>query len=244
MIKIDHHNHIWTGNAVGEDFLDQDMSVEGLLRSMDADGLDMAGVCSIAQDIQNDYVAESVRKHPDRLFGVCFVDPREKNAVNTLRRYLDMGMRGLKLHPRLHGFPFSSHKLVDPLMAVCEEYDVSVFGHGGNEEFNMPFDFEEMARTFPKVKVILGHLCAPGAVDSAIMAATRTSNLYLDASLCSLGNLRVAIRKAGPEKVLMGADWPDGSFKIEMLKVELAAEGNQHIFDEVAGGTAKRIYKL
>lgn len=241
---IDHHNHIWVGNQVGEDFLDQDMSVEGLLRFMDTDGLDVAGVCSIAQDIQNDYIVESVRLHPDRLFGVCFIDPREKGAADILRRNLDLGMRGLKLHPRLHGYPFSSHKLVDPLMAVCEEYDVPVFGHGGNEEFNMPYDFEEMARTFPKVKVIIGHLCAPGGVDTAIMVAARTPNLYLDASLCSPGNLRVAIRKAGCEKILMGTDWPDGSFKLEMLKVELAAQGDQTVIREVSGGTAKKLFKL
>jgi predicted TIM-barrel fold metal-dependent hydrolase len=234
-MRIDHHNHIWAGSAAGESFLDQPMSVESILRAMDAGAVDAAGVCALAQDMQNDYVLEAQRKFPDRIFGYCFIHPRDNNAVETLRRYLGEGLKGLKLHPRLHGYPLYNHSLVDPLLEVCREFGVPAFSHGGSEEFNMPFDFEELARTFPDVPIILGHMGAYGAVDAAILAASRTPNLYLDTSLCSLSDLKAAIRIAGADKLLMSTDWPGSDFRIENLKLELATEGSPEARRKIAG---------
>jgi len=234
-MRIDHHNHIWLGNQIGENFLDQNMSVEAILKAMDQAQVDMAGVCSIAQDIQNDYILEAQRNYPDRIFGYVFVNPRQTNAVETLRRYLGEGLKGLKLHPRLHGFPLSNHKLIDPLLEVCMEYKVPVFGHGGSEEFNMPFDFEEIACTFPEVPIILGHLGAFGAVDTAIMVASRTPNLFLDTSLCAVGDLKNAIKYVDSEKLLMSSDWPGSDFRLEYFKLEIATEGDILTRQKIAG---------
>jgi len=243
-MKIDLHNHIWSGGSVGENFLDQDMSVESLLRAMDQAEVDIAGVCSVAQDIQNDYVLAAQKAHTDRLFAYVFVNPREKNAVETLKRYLDAGMKGVKLHPRLHGYSLSNHKLVDPIMEVCREYKVPVYGHGSAEEFNMPFDFEEIARTFPDVTVILGHMGAFGAVDNAILAASRTKNLYLDTSLCASGDVKNAIRIVGPDKLLMSTDWPGSDFRVEHVKLQVACEGNPDAWKKITADNYIRLFGI
>lgn len=243
-MRIDHHNHVWVGKQVGENFLDQNMSVEAILHAMDQANVDMAGVCSLAQDLQNDYILDAQKKYPDRIFGYVFVNPRQPDAVENVKRYLGEGLKGLKLHPRLHGFPLSNHKLVDPILEVCKEFKVPVFGHGGSEEFNMPFDFEEIARTFPDVSVILGHLGAFGAVDSAILAASRTPNLYLDTSLCAVGDLKNAIKYVDTDKLLMSSDWPGSDFRLEYFKLELATEGDPAVRDKIAGGNYARLFGL
>ena len=45
-------------------------------------------------------------------------------------------------------------------MEVCREYQVPMFAHGGSEENDHPFYFEELARAFPDVTVILDEKAA------------------------------------------------------------------------------------
>lgn len=231
---IDSHNHLWMGAATGEGFLDNAMSVEAILQDMDAAGVDVAGVCSIAQDIQNDYILNAQRNHPDRLVGSVFVNPRSPDAADTLKKYLDLGLVGVKLHPRLHGFPLSSVGLVHPLMEICQQYGVSVFVHGAsNEEMNSPFHFQEIAQAFPEVVLIYGHMAAFNDVDNAILVAKRNANVYLDTSLCSLANLRQALNILGAEKIIMGTDWPGNDFRMEIQKVELACDGDKEVLQKI-----------
>jgi predicted TIM-barrel fold metal-dependent hydrolase len=239
---IDHHNHIWKGKPTGEGFLNNPMTAEILLDDMDKGGVDIAGVCSVAQDIQNDYVLEFQRNHPDRIIGYCFVNPRNKDAVDTLRKYLNEGLKGLKLHPRLHGFPLHNLDMVGPLLEVCQEFRVPVFIHGsGGEEFNTPFQFEEVAKAFPTVPVIMGHMGAVNMVDMAVKVATRNANVYLDTSYSVLDNLRTALFVVKADKILMGTDWPGGDFRFEQLKIDLATQNNPEVRVLIKGLNYARI---
>ena len=240
---IDHHNHIWEGESTGG-FLDEVMSVRRILTEMDQAGVDMAGVCTVAQSIDNDYVVKACKEHADRLFGFCMVNPREKNAPDILRHYLDQGLCGLKLHPRLHGYQLGDHTLLDPLLEVCREYQVPMFSHGGSEENDHPYYFEELARTFPEVTVILGHMCALNYCDDAITVAQRNPNIYLDTSTAELFSVKAAIQKVGAHRIVMSTDWPGNDFRIELLKIEIASDGDQETFRKIAGENMKRIMKL
>jgi len=240
---IDDHNHIWIGQATGEGWTSRPLTVDSLLSAMDRAGVDRAGICSLAQDIQNEYVLRAQREHPDRLLGYCFVNPRDKDAPETLRRYLGEGLVGLKLHPRLHGFPLNAMRLVDPLFEVCREHRVHVFAHGaGLEEFNPPHYFEDVAQAFPDVTLIMGHMGALNEVDDAIRVASRNPNIYLDTSACDLFGVQRAIAALGAERLLMGSDWPASDFRLELLKIELATEGHPGAFAQIAGGNYERLF--
>ncbi|MDR2156422.1 MAG: amidohydrolase family protein [Clostridiales Family XIII bacterium] len=240
---IDHHNHIWVGEQAGG-FLDEGMSVERILREMDVAGVDMAGVCTVAQAINNDYVVEAQNAHPDRLFGFCMINPRLPDAGATLRHYLDKGLKGLKLHPRLHGYQLGDHALLDPLIAICGEYGVPVFSHGGSEENDHPFYFEELARSFPKVRFLLGHMCALNFCDDAIRVAQRNGNIYLDTSTAELFSVKAAIKQVGADRIVMSTDWPGNDFRMELLKIQIAADGNEDVFGKIAGENIRRIMNL
>jgi predicted TIM-barrel fold metal-dependent hydrolase len=240
---IDHHNHVWRGEQTGG-FLDEDMSVERILKEMDMGSVDMAGVCTVAQAIDNDYVVRAQEMHPDRLFGFCMIDPRQPESSETLKRYLDQGLKGLKLHPRLHGYQLGNHDLMDPLMEICDEYRVPVFAHGGSEENDHPFYFEELARSFPHVTFLLGHMCALNCCDDAIRIAGRVENIYLDTSTTELFSVRAAIKQVGADKIVMSTDWPGNDFRMELLKIEIASDGDKDVFGKIAGGNIKRIMSL
>jgi predicted TIM-barrel fold metal-dependent hydrolase len=221
---IDYHNHIWIGDSTGEGFLDTPMTIDVLLKEMDKGDVEIAGVCSIAQSINNEYVIENCKKYPDRIFGYAFENPREKGAVEDFRRCLDQGQKGLKLHPRFHGYFISLIDLVGPLMELCEEYKVPMFAHGGDEEFNTPFLFEELAKEFPRVPVIIGHMGAHSMADLAIKVAKRNKNVYLDTSDATLENVKTALRQGLVDKMFMSTDWPESDFRLEQLKIDIATE--------------------
>jgi len=200
-------------------------------------------VCTVAQAIDNDYVVKAQREHPDRLFGYCMVNPRMANAKEELRKYLDQGLQGLKLHPRLHGYQLGDHGMIDPLMELCSEYKVPMFAHGGSEENDHPFYFEEIAKAFPDVTVILGHMCALNYCDDAILVASRNPNIYLDTSTAELFSLKAAIKKVGASRIVMSTDWPGNDFRMELLKVQIATEGDPEAYNLIAGDNYARIMK-
>ncbi len=238
---IDHHNHVWEGESTGG-FLDEGMSVERILREMDRAGVDMAGVCTVAQAIDNDYVVKAQKEHPDRLFGYCMVNPREGGAKETLRHYLELGLKGLKLHPRLHGYQLGDLGLVAPLLELCEEFNVPMFSHGGSEENDHPFYFEELARQFPKVSILLGHMCALNYCDDAIKVAARNDNIYLDTSTAELFSVKAALKTVGASKILMSTDWPGNDFRMELQKIEIATETIPEAYELIAGENYRRLF--
>ena len=243
---IDNHNHLWEGIAM-DGFSDNKMGIKRLLEDMDDAGVDMAGVCTIAQSMNNEYVIECCKQHKDRIFGFAFVDATDPKAVDSLKYQLDQGMVGLKLHPRLHGYLLGNHDIVDPLMEVCREYKVPMFAHGGSEEMNHPFYFEEIAKAFPDVTIIMGHMCTPNYCKDAKMIAKRNPNIYLDNSAAMYLSCKTGVMSVGPEKILMGSDWPGDNFKLAIEKTRLSAnyaEDPKKAFEMMAGGNIARILNL
>jgi len=88
---------------------DQPGAVDDLLADMDASGVErtllMGGPVGAWWDYKacgfapNDRVAAAVRAHADRLLGNLYLDPRDPDCRDTLRRHLDLGFRAVKLFP-------------------------------------------------------------------------------------------------------------------------------------------------
>jgi predicted TIM-barrel fold metal-dependent hydrolase len=190
-----------------------------LFERMDAAGVDMAMVCSLAQRIENDFIIELAGKFPERLFGFGQVRPQDDDAVAEVERIADAGLPGLKLHPTLHGYFFSDHGLLDPIFRVCAERGLIVLVNALDDPFCHPLAIEEIAKGFPQVPTIVGHMGAVWNVPDAITVAERTANVYLDTSATLLSDVRRAYGRLGPEKILMGTEWPGHDFDLERMKI-------------------------
>jgi predicted TIM-barrel fold metal-dependent hydrolase len=213
---IDSHNHL--GTRKGEHF-----PTEALLRWIDKAKLDACVVTTHPEAIDNDYVSDAQKKHPDRIIGYAVVNPWDYSAEDELKRCLGpLALKGLKLNPVRHGYALDRHEIVDPLFQICEEYRVPVLCHGASDMFNMPGKFDEMARSFPHVTLILAHIGEPDAVDSAIRVAQHRENVYVDTAGIILSTLEDAVRRLDPEKILMGTDAPWGKFELSMELVRRA----------------------
>lgn len=234
---IDSHNHM--GKRKGVDFPAQSM-----IEWMDKAGVDACLVTSQVEAINNDYIAEMQLKFENRIFGYAVVNPWDYIAEEELERcFRDLNLYGLKLNPLRHGFALDRHSIVDPLFEICERYDKPILVHGQSDMFNMPGKFDEMAETFPNVKIILAHIGEPDAIDAAIRVVNRRENVYVDTAGIQLSTLKRAVNEIDPNKILMGTDAPWGDFNLSIELVEKATE-DEEIRQKILGKNAARLFKL
>lgn len=234
---IDSHNHM--GKRKGVDF-----PAESMIEWMDKAGVDACLVTSQVEAINNDYIAEMQLKFENRIFGYAVVNPWDYIAEEELERcFRDLNLYGLKLNPLRHGFALDRHSIVDPLFEICERYDKPILVHGQSDMFNMPGKFDEMAETFPNVKIILAHIGEPDAIDAAIRVVNRRENVYVDTAGIQLSTLKRAVNEIDPNKILMGTDAPWGDFNLSIELVEKATE-DEEIRQKILGKNVARLFKL
>ncbi|MEU8861762.1 amidohydrolase family protein [Streptomyces sp. NPDC050982] len=193
-----------------------------ILDRMDAAGVDMAMVCSLAQRIENDFISSLVAAHPDRFFGFGQVLPQADDAIEEIDRMADAGLVGLKLHPSLHGYHVADHGLLDPLFEACARRGLMVLINALDDSFCAPLAIEEIARDHPQVPTVIAHMGAVWNVPEAIIVAERQPHVYLETSATLMSDVKRAYARLGPEKILMGSEWPGSDFDLERMKIAKA----------------------
>lgn len=222
-LVIDAYNNVWEAGGTSDYLTAESFTPETMIAAMDAAGVDMAVACSLGQMIDNDFIAATVTKHPDRIIGYGQVDPRHPGAVGELRRCSrDLGLRGVKLHPTMHGYHFADHGLLDPIFSVCDELGVAVLVNALDDPFCAPLSIEEISRGFPSVPLLIAHMGTVWNVMEAILVAERNPHIYLETSGSQLLEVKMAYSRVGPGQLIMGTDWPGSDFDLERAKIARA----------------------
>jgi hypothetical protein len=214
-----------------------------ILDRMDAAGVDMAMVCSLAQRIENDFIIDLVKAYPTRLFGFGQVMPQADDALDEIARIAEAGLSGLKLHPSMHGYHVADHGLLDPVFEACAQYKLPVLINSLDDAFCAPLAIEEIARNHPWVPTIIAHMGAVWNVPEAIIVAERQPHIYLETSATLLADVRRAYARLGPTKILMGSEWPGSDFDLERMKIAKAIP-NEADRALVEGGNMARILRI
>lgn len=214
-----------------------------ILDCMDAAGVDMAMVCSLAQRIENDFIIRLVGQFPTRLFGFGQVRPQDDDVIEEIERIAAAGLSGLKLHPSLHGYHVADHGLLDPVFEACARLGLPILINALDDAFCAPLAIEEIARNHPSVPTIIAHMGAVWNVPEAIIVAERQPHIYLETSATLVSDVRRAYARLGAHKILLGSEWPGSDFDLERLKIAKAIPDEQ---DRalVEGGNMAKILKL
>ena len=129
-----------------------------------------------------------------------------RTPVAEVRRRLEAGHVGLKLHPSLDRFPADDRRL-DPYLRLAAEARVPVAVHSapGNAD---PDRIRRLAERFGSVPVLLYHtyLGPPWGRRRAARHAQQQPNLYLETSWCGSREVLRLVDEAGPDRVLFGSD--------------------------------------
>src|SRR6476646_8266567 len=207
--------------------------------------------------VPNEYVAEYVAQHPDRLVGFASVDPgrpdanaRLDHAVNTL------GLRGLKLVPIYQGFdPTSVEALrlfrqAEQLRLPVLIHQATTFIRFGALEWARPILLDTVARACPDLVICAAHLGHPWC-EELMVVVRKHPNMYMDISALHTRPtqlyfaLRAAVEYRVTDRILFGTDFPFATVAqtVDALRnVDLVTHGTGllPIGDEVIEAIIKR----
>jgi len=219
---IDAYNNVWQAGGTSDYLTAESYTPEDMIRSMDAAGVDMAVGCSLGQMVDNSFIHETMKRYPDRIIGFGQVNPRNLDAPDAINEIAALGLKGLKLHPTMHGYHFADHGLLDPIFEAATRNNLVILVNALDDPFCAPLSIEEIARNFPSTPVLIAHMGTVWNVNEAILVAERNPNIYLETSGSQLLDVKLAYRAVGAEKIVMGTDWPGSDFDLERAKIARA----------------------
>ena len=162
--------------------------------------------------------------------------------VEEARRCLDLGARGIKLHPRAQAFALSDERL-QPIFELAVERGVPILIHGGRGLPPIAEDLEALVRRNDGVRLIVAHA---GIADMAELAGRLGGipGVFFDTSVWSGLDLLDLYRQISPEQVLYASDYPYGrqpnSLLASVRTAKLAGFDDKQL-RLMLGGSARRI---
>ena len=137
--------------------------------------------------IPNEFVAEVVHSAPSRIAGIAGIDPMAGDAAAQLERAAELGLVGVSIAPSAQGF-HPAHSDAMRLYARIEQMGLPLFvGRpgplvaSGMLEFDRPVGFDEVARSFPRLRIMIGELGWPW-IDETLAMLSKHPNVHAEIS--------------------------------------------------------------
>ncbi|PZQ54259.1 MAG: amidohydrolase [Novosphingobium pentaromativorans] len=145
-------------------------TVETLIASMDEAGVAKAAVVhsSTTYGFDNSYVVDACNRYADRLIAVGSVDVLAPDAVETIRSWVDKGLKGLRVFTGGSTKEFDPSELDDPRAYPAWELlgDLGLTMCIQTGPVGLAA-VTALASRFPNVPIILDHLGRPDVTDGA-----------------------------------------------------------------------------
>ncbi|HEX4805676.1 MAG TPA: amidohydrolase family protein [Conexibacter sp.] len=232
----------WGPRFLAEDligYMDQERTVLGETVRIDQSVVfpalgDTVPTSPLSPEQAHEYVLESVERHPDRLIGGFVANPRRWNddVADWFLEHARAGrFRMMHLHPSLHLFllPIDSpsegatyRRLIFPLFEAAREANVPVYLNMGDPPYGVPSTADFVARSFPDVKIIVGHVGTQGMTFTfdASLLAKRHDNILLESSFGQYHLLIEIVASLGADRLLFGSNTPPNEQTQQLMMVD------------------------
>lgn len=223
---IDFHTHIYPDKiadratvAIGNFYnlqMERVGSLQTLLENSEKAGIDRCVVHSVATSPRqvetiNDFIKAEVDAHPDRLSGFGTLHQDYEDKIGEAQRIMDMGLKGIKLHPDTQMFNVDDERMLPlydfvqgklPVLLHCGDY---------RYDFSHPRRVARICRMFPKLTVIGAHFGGWSVWEEAY-EYLKDTNCMLDTSSSSALTgpelFEKLIHAYGADRLLFGTDFP------------------------------------
>jgi uncharacterized protein len=194
---------------------------DDLVRGMDKYGLSRCFVFCLDEPDRhpgfragNDRTLAFAARSGGRLIPFARLDLSE-DPIGEAVRCLDLGARGIKLHPRAQKFLLNDERL-SPIFALAAERAVPILIHGGRGLPPIADDLGRVVDRYPEAQLIVAHA---GIADLAALAERLggKAGVFFDTSVWSPVDLLGLYRLVGPEQVLYASDYPYGQQPASLL---------------------------
>ena len=196
---------------------------KNLIASMDSAGIEKSLILPIAPFVQTQQVLEASKEAPDRLIpliSVNFDGASPDDVKNQIEDYCNrFPFRGIKFHPNIQRIDPSSH-VARTLYETAARKGLFIIVHGGIT----PLLFAD-SRTLAVGKKLLPILEAHPNTTFVVAHAgsyfnpnnkfleniAGLKNVYAETSGVGPDTIFSALTLLGPERVIFGSDWPNGT---------------------------------
>lgn len=216
---IDAHTH--TGSFIGFE-----MPEENLLTAMQRYGIDIA-ICSNCEsaefDCDHNPVSKELsktqeevfraniafaRRNADKIRIMPWVKPHTQGVTAELEQLIKDNLDitvGIKVHP-YHSFIAFDSPAVEEYIKLAEKYNLPILTHTGNSDEDCCMRVYKMAKKYPNVNFIMGHMGLGTDNSEAIELISKQPNLYGDTAWVPIESVIKLIGQCSSEKVLFGTD--------------------------------------
>jgi len=171
----------------------------------------------------NAWECDIAKEHP-QLVPFVATDPwvlSIEEMQTHIREMVDcQGARGIKVHPVLQRFYMYDERML-PIYRICVEMGIPIIAHSGPSrdvnQYAEPGAFAKTLKAFPELRLVLAHM-GGGSWRQLLELAQAYPNAYFDC--CEImewtgapnaptdHELAQLILDVGPERVMMGSDFP------------------------------------
>ncbi len=172
----------------------------------------------------NKELSEYVNKHKEKMVGFAVIEPIKDNVnVKNLTSIKDkLGLKGVALYCCRCGF-HPTHSRAMRFYESAQQLGLPVFFHNGGTlqpdailDYAQPYLLDEIARTFPELKIIIGTMGVP-FVEQTLSMVAKHKNVYADltikpSNVWQTYNIVVAAHERRVmDKLLFGSGFPLGN---------------------------------
>jgi hypothetical protein len=235
-VVIDAHVHFGYMGMWGQ----RDISFEDTLSAADEAGIDKLCVSSIeAIELEmeqgNKAIHQLMKQYPDRVIGFATMPAPYfgKRGIEEIQRAVEVyGMKGVGELETTPSYPIDIPQWIAVLQKAAD-LKVPVLVHGP------PGPCARAAERVPEATLVLAHIgtgwgVAVGEWLDAIEMAKTHPNVYLETctSITAYGQIEMAVKELGPERIVFGTDSPlldPAVMKAKITGADISAEARQHI---------------
>ncbi|HEY8235668.1 MAG TPA: amidohydrolase family protein, partial [Gaiellaceae bacterium] len=165
-----------------------------------------------------------------------------EQPIEEATRCLDLGARGIKLHPRAQRFLLNDERLA-PIFALAAERRVPILIHGGRGLPPIASELAALVDRYPEAQLIIAH---GGIADLPALAErfAGKAGVFFDTSVWSPIDLLSVFRVFSPEQIVYASDFPYGqqpSSLLITLRTAQASGLDEEDLRSVLAGNANRI---
>ncbi|MGH3077095.1 MAG: amidohydrolase family protein [Gaiellaceae bacterium] len=191
--------------------------------------------------VPNDRTLSHAERSGGQLVPFVRLDLAER-PLEEARRALDLGARGIKLHPRSQAFALDDERL-GPIFELAVERSVPILIHGGRGLPPIAEHLETLVLRNEGVRLIVAHA---GIADMAGLAGRLGGipGVFFDTSVWSAVDLLDLYRQVSAEQIVYASDYPYGrqpnSLLLAVRTAKLASFDDRQL-RSMLGENARRI---
>lgn len=193
----------------------------------------------------NDFILHQTQLHPE-FVGFGTVHAAMEDLTDEVHRIMDMGLRGIKIHPDSQRFHIDDPRLYPMYEAI--EGRIPIMLHMGDQryDYSHPVKLRKILDQFPRLQAVAAHFGGYSMYETAYDLLHDTECIFdVSSSLMYMpkGLPEKFINLYGAERMAYGTDYPLWDPVEEVARFrQLDLTDDQ--FEQIAWKTAHRLLKL